>query len=287
MMNNYITLIKPGIIFGNLLTLSAGFLVATQGLINLNLFLLTTIALAFIMASGCVFNNYIDKKIDKKMKRTKNRALVNGTISDKNALIYASILYFIGNFIFFSYTNLLAMSLANIGFITYVFLYSYSKTQTIYATGIGSIAGAIPPIVGYCAVAGKVDLGTILLFGMMVFWQMPHFFAIAILHFNDYSLAEIKAFPILKGIKRTRIQMIFYIICFFLTTSLLTYYNFTGYLFLMSTSLLSLAWLWQCFNGFLTKNEQAWGKQMFHFSLITITSVCLLVPIDMYLKLSF
>lgn len=286
-MNDYITLIKPGIIFGNLMTLTAGFILASQGLINVELFLITLIGLTLIMASGCVFNNYIDKTVDKKMIRTRERALVTGIISNKRAIAFGMFLYMLGNIIFLSGTNILTFFLANIGFIIYVCIYSQVKTQTIYATGLGSIAGAVPPIVGYCAVAGKIDLGAILLFAMMVTWQMPHFFAIAILHLKDYTAAEIKTLPIVKGLKRTKIHMIFYIISFFLITILLTYYDFTGYLFLICAFALSFSWLWKCLKGFKNENEQAWGKQMFHFSLITIAVLCFLVPIDLYMKLHF
>ena len=77
-MINYYLLTKPGIIMGNLVTLAAGFLLASKGMIDFRLFFATLLGLAFIMASACVFNNYIDRQIDKKMERTKNRALVKG-----------------------------------------------------------------------------------------------------------------------------------------------------------------------------------------------------------------
>ena len=91
-MINYLLITKPGIILGNLVTLAAGFLLASQGSINYWLFFETLLGLAFIMASACVFNNYIDRPIDRKMERTKNRSLVTGLISGRNALIFATIL---------------------------------------------------------------------------------------------------------------------------------------------------------------------------------------------------
>ena len=139
------------------------------------------------MASACVFNNYIDRQVDKKMERTKNRALVTGLISGRNAILFATLLGLIGNLILFLYTNLLTVFVAGLGFFVYVVLYSLWKCRTIYGTAIGSIAGAVPPVVGYCAVSNHFDAGALILFAMMVLWQMPHFFAIALLHFDDYA----------------------------------------------------------------------------------------------------
>ena len=80
---------------------------------------------------------------------------------------------------------------AGIGFFVYVVLYSLWKCHTIYGTAIGSVAGAVPPVVGYCAVSNHFDAGALILFAMMVLWQMPHFFSIALMHFDDYVAAEI------------------------------------------------------------------------------------------------
>ena len=98
-----------------------------------------------------------------------------------------------------------------------------------------------PPVVGYCAVSNQLDLGALLLFALLVLWQMPHFFAIAIYHFKDYSAAEIPALPIKKGMKRTKIHMVLYIIGFLLIASLLTYFNYTGRTYLIVTAGIGLA----------------------------------------------
>ena len=114
----------------------------------------------------------------------------------------------LGNFILFLYTNLLTVVVADIGFFVYVVLYSFWKCHTIYGTAIGSIAGAIPPVVGYCAVSNHFDIGALILFIMLVLWQMPHFFSIAMYHFNDYKAAEIPVLPVKKGALRTKIHMV-------------------------------------------------------------------------------
>ncbi len=185
-----ISLTKPGIIVGNLFTLIAGFFLAVAhhraniNNIPLNIYLyclITIFGISFVIASGCVFNNYIDQDIDSRMQRTKNRVLVKKLISNKIAIVYAFILGLIGLFLLYFFTNKLAFSLALFGFIIYLFIYTMIfKRTSVYGTLIGSMSGAVPPVVGYCAITNSFDIGAIILFAMLSFWQMPHSFAIAI-----------------------------------------------------------------------------------------------------------
>lgn len=279
-MINYYLLTKPGIILGNLLTVAAGFLLASKGVIHFQLFFATLIGLALIMASACVFNNFIDRPLDKKMERTKNRPLVTGVISGRNALLFAIFLGIFGNLILLEYTNLLTVGIAGIGFFVYVVLYSLWKGRTIYGTAIGSVAGALPPVIGYCAVSNHFDLGALILFTMMVLWQMPHFFSIALMHLEDYKAAQIPVLPVIKGIYRTKIHMALYIFGFIIAATLLTLYGYTGYLYLIVATIGSLTWFELCLKGFNCSNDQLWGKHMFRLSLLLIAAICLVIPFD-------
>lgn len=279
-MINYYLLTKPGIILGNLITLAAGFLLASKGTIYIGLFLATLLGLTFIMASACIFNNYIDRQTDKKMERTKNRALVTGVISGSNAILFASVLGIIGMIILGLFTNLLAVLVASIGFFVYVVLYSFWKCRTIYGTAIGSVAGAVPPVVGYCAVSGSFDTGALILFVILVLWQMPHFFAIAMAHFDDYSAAGIPVLPIKKGVWRAKIHMALYIIGFILAVIMLTLFKYTGFIYLIVAVSAGLLWLALCLKGFTTSHDQRWGRDMFRLSLLIITAICFVIPFD-------
>lgn len=265
---------------GNLVTFAAGFLLASKGIFHVWLFLATLLGLAFIMASACVFNNYIDRELDKKMNRTKNRALVTGLISGRNAILFAIFLGFLGNVILLAFTNLLTVYVAAFGFFMYVVLYSLWKARTIYGTAIGSIAGAVPPVVGYCAVSNQFDLGAAILFGMMVLWQMPHFFSIAVYHLDDYTAASIPVLPVKKGMLRTKIHMALYIIAFIAVAVLLTVYGYTGYVYLMVAAVAGVLWLLLSLKGFTSVNDTVWGKQMFRLSLLLITAICFVIPFD-------
>jgi len=282
-MINYYLLTKPGIILGNLITVATGFLLASKGRMDGALFFATLVGLALIIASACVFNNYIDRKIDRKMERTKNRPLVQGLIRGQNAIIFAVFLGVLGSLILFFYTNVLTVIVAETGFFVYVVLYSLWKCRTIYGTAIGSIAGGVPPLVGYCAASNQFDAGAVILFAILVFWQMPHFFSIAVYRFDDYKAASIPVLPVKKGMQVTKMRMVLYIIGFIGATTALTLFGYTGYFYLGAAVFFSLAWLALCLKGFISSDDQLWGRTMFRFSLVIITSLSIMIPLDAHM----
>lgn len=236
--------------------------------------------ISFVIASACVFNNYIDRDIDDKMERTKNRALVKHLISGRNALVYAIFLGLIGVLFLGLYTNLLTLFLALTGFFFYVVMYGIWKRRSIYGTLVGSISGAVPPVVGYCAVSNRFDLGAVILFLILVFWQMPHFYAIAIFRLKDYAAASIPVLPVKKGILVTKIHMLFYIVAFIFATGMLPFLGFTGYRYLVVVTLLGLGWIGMAIKGFRTGNNKVWARKMFVFSLVIIVLLCLMISVD-------
>ena len=281
-MKTYYMLTKPGIIMGNIITTAAGFALASKGDINYGLFLFTLLGLGLIIASAGVFNNYIDREMDAKMERTRDRPLAKGTISSQNALAFASVLGIVGALILGFFTNLLTLAVAFVGFFVYLVLYAFWKYRSFYGTLVGSIAGAVPPVVGYCAVSNRLDMGALLLFSILVLWQMPHFFAISIYRLKDYAAASIPVLPVEKGIYATKIQMLLYIVAFMLTTLLLTVMGYTGNVYFIVAIILSLAWLGIGITGFLKKNETdaVWAKKMFVCSLAVIMTLCLTMAVD-------
>ena len=160
----YLQVTKPGIIFGNLISVIGGFLLASKGSIDYPLFIYTLVGVSLVVASGCVFNNYIDRDIDRKMERTKNRVLVKGLISPAVSLVYATLLGIAGFMLLWFGANPLACWLGVMGFVVYVGVYSlYMKRHSVYGTLIGSLSGAAPPVIGYCAVTGEFDSGAAIL----------------------------------------------------------------------------------------------------------------------------
>jgi protoheme IX farnesyltransferase len=269
----YLTLTKPGILFGNALTMIAGFFLAAKGQIDLLLFLASLLGILLVMASSCVINQWIDKKADAEMTRTRRRPLVTGSISDPRALIFAFFLLSVGVLVFSVFTNMVALTTALFGFAAYVGLYSTLKYYTAYGTLIGSVSGAMPPVVGYTAVTGALDWGALALFCLLVCWQMPHFFAIGIYRKGEYLAAQIPIWPIARGMNATKWQMLFYIVGFAISLWALLWLQTTYVLFTIGMSAFSIGWIVLMLQGWKKGTDDTrWAYQMFLFSLIVITA---------------
>jgi len=276
---SYLMLTKPGIIFGNAITAISGFALASKGHFDLSLFLATLQGLCLIIAAGCVFNNYIDRTNDVKMARTRARALPQGLITPTNALCFGIALALLGTYLLATYTNPLALGAALLGLFVYVFWYSFAKYRTVHGTLIGSIAGATPPLVGYCAASNHLNGAALLLFALIVLWQMPHFYAIAIYRIQDYAKASIPVLPLVKGMRATKIQMLLYIVAFGVVSCLLPILGYTTYIFLAVATSLNVAWLLLSMKGFKCTNDQMWARKMFLFSLIVVTLQSIAIPL--------
>lgn len=208
MIKEYYRLAKPGIVYGNALVAAAGFLYASAGRVDWLLCLAMLAGLSLVVASACVFNNYFDRDIDKKMTRTKSRALASGSISAQNALAYAAVLGLAGAAILFFFTNLLALSVAAAGWAIYVALYTPLKHVTPQALWVGAIAGATPPVAGYVAVTNTLDSTALAFFIFLFIWQVPHFLGIAAYRYDEYVAAGIPLLitkPTARGKKIGRI----------------------------------------------------------------------------------
>ncbi len=280
MLKNYYSITKPGIVSGNLITAAAGFLLASKTNINFLLLLEMLIGTALIIASAGIFNNYIDRDIDAKMERTKNRALVKKLVPFQYALVLAAVLLILGTIVLWVFTNIPTVLTGLIGFFSYIFLYTVSKKYSVYSTIIGTLPGATPPVAGYLAVTNNFDLGALMLFFILVFWQLPHFYAIGIYRLKDYRKAKIPILPVTKGVYVTKIAMILSILLFTLFCALLSVFGFTGLTFRVASIILGVAWLILAFGGFKTNNETRWAKKMFKFSLIVTMAIYLLISLN-------
>lgn len=280
-MKQYLLITKPGIIFGNLISVAGGFFLASRGDIDVALFLATAIGISLVIASGCVLNNYIDRDIDSKMERTRNRVLVRGLIPAKNAVIYGSLLGIIGITLLYATTNMLTVWLSLFGFAIYVGAYSlYLKRNSVYGTLIGSLSGAAPPVIGYCVVSNEFDMGAVILLVMFSLWQMPHSYAIAIFRLKDYTAASIPVLPVKKGILATKKHIVLWIVAFVIAAVMLTLSGYTGNHYLVVAGVISIYWLGMALAGYKTNDDQVWAKKLFMFSIVTITALSVMMSID-------
>lgn len=281
MIRPYLQLTKPAIIRGNLIAAVGGFFFASRGQIDWQLLLAVCVGTSLIVASGAVFNNYLDRDIDSVMKRTCQRELVQKVIPVFNALIWACILGAAGFATLFCYTSAVAFGFGVLGFVVYVGLYSlYYKRHSIHGTLIGALAGACPPVIGYCAVSRQFDIGSAMLFLTFCIWQIPHSYAIAIYRLEDYKAAAIPVLPVQAGMHRARYHIIAYIIAFATVSLALNCLGYAGSWYALGMGGLSLYWLYLAKACFQKMPAEQWGKQLMLFSIVCIMAFCLLISID-------
>lgn len=280
--SHFIKVTKPGIIAGNLISVAGGFFLAARGEIDWALFAATVIGLSLVVASGCAINNCIDRDIDAKMRRTRNRVTVTGELPAPIALLYGLLLGVIGFILLWFYTNGVAVAFAALGFVVYVGIYSlYMKRHSVYGTLVGALSGAVPPVVGYCAVTGRCDSGALILLLMFCLWQMPHSYAIAIFRYRDYEAANIPVLPVAQGVAKARLHIVLYIAVFALTTALLPLSGYTGIAFMAVASATSLWWLAMALRGYRRDIDvTGWARQVFVFSIVTITALSVTMALD-------
>lgn len=276
----YYQLTKPGVLYGNVLTAAAGFLLASRGHIDGWLFAATIVGMTLVIASACVLNNYLDQDIDALMERTKKRPSVTGAVPGWHMVLFSAVLGLLGIFILYLWTNNLVAWIGIIGFVTYVWLYgALSKRRSIHGTLVGSISGAMPIAGGYAAVSGRVDAGLIVVFLILFFWQFPEFYSIAIYRRKEYAKARVPVMPVVKGVRSTIIQIVIYTALYVVSTLLLTLLGYTGISYLVIMAALGAYWMWLGVKGFKAAEPDAWARRMFKFSMITILALCIMLAV--------
>lgn len=276
----YVT--KPGIIRGNVITTAAGFLLASTSSVDIPLFLATITGTALVIASGCVFNNYLDIDIDRKMERTKKRALVSGELAPLSAIMYATILGVVGTGLLFIYSNALTAYVGLLGLVFYVIVYGYYKRKNEYGTLVGSISGALPPVAGYVAVTNQIDSGALLLFLLLAIWQMPHFYAIGIFRASEYKAASIPILPLVKDVAVTKKHILIYISLFLVVAPFLSVLGYTGITYAFAITCVNIWWLYIAVAGISTKDSSAWAKKVFGSSLLVLLIFSFLLAINSF-----
>jgi protoheme IX farnesyltransferase len=280
-LKHFIQITKPGIIFGNVLSVAGGFFLASKGHVDIGLFVAAMIGTSLVVASGCVFNNCIDRDIDVKMERTKNRVLVQGLVSLNMALLFATVLGVVGVGLLYTKANPLAALFAVIGFVIYVGFYSlYLKRKSVHGTLVGSLSGAMPPVIGYVAVSNSFDLAALTLLVMFSLWQMPHSYAIAIFRFNDYLAASIPVLPVKRGIRVAKLHILIYILAFLVATLMLTFGGYAGLNYLAVAAAMGMYWLYMAWTGYKAKDDVVWARKLFVFSIFTITALSVAMSLD-------
>ncbi|MBM7572245.1 heme o synthase [Aquibacillus albus] len=266
-------LLKIGIINSNVLTAFAGFWLAlyftgASLTSHIDTFFITMTGTAFVIAGGCVLNNYYDRDIDPVMKRTMTRPTVTGSIPLSYILFLGIALSIVG-FVLLMLTTIQAALFGVLGWFAYVVLYTvWSKRRYTINTVVGSLSGAIPPLIGWASIDPNLHIVAIVLFLVMFIWQTPHFLSLAMKKCEEYRAAGIPMLPVVYGFSFTKRQIVVYVACLLP----LPFYLFSlGTFFLVIATLLNIGWLLLGAKGFFMKDDLKWAHWMFMYSLCYLT----------------
>ncbi|MFZ7945775.1 heme o synthase [Neobacillus sp. 19] len=275
------SLFKAPVLIANVLPVFTGFWLAlyfTGASFNdyWDLFLLTIIGSTLVMAGALVINNWYDVDIDTVMDRTKNRPTVTGHFSLKTVLTLGIALSILG-FILLLFITVEAAIYGFIGWFTYVILYTmWSKRRYTLNTVIGSVSGAVTPLIGWTAIESGFHMIPIMLALILFIFQMPHTFAIAIKKYDEYKAAGVAMLPVVYGLAMTKRQMAVYVACLL---PLPFYLAPLGTTFVILATLLNIGWLVVSIYGFFTKNDLKWAHVNFLYSVNYITIMFLMMVI--------
>jgi len=272
-MHRYYHLTKPGIVYGNTLTAVGAYLF---GLHVFHLpfdfipFCALVLGLGAAMGSACVFNNVIDANIDARMERTKDREIPAGTIRPSHALVFGFILGLAGLGILYAFVSPLAFLITLGGVIVYVAVYTPAKRVTPRSTLIGAVAGAVPPVAGYAAAVGLLDARALVLFLILVTWQMTHFFAIGLHRSDDYRAAGLPVLPLVVSASATRFLMVVYAVAFSVAAYALYALGGLGLGYAIVMTAVCGAWIALGIRGFFVPDIRPWARRMFFVSLVVL-----------------
>ena len=210
-LTDYLALTKPPIILLLLITALGGMLLAAQGLPPLRLILLVLVGGALAAGGASSINHVLDRDLDGRMARTRQRPIPSDRTKPWEALLFGLALNIIAFAILAMGVNILSAGLALSGTLIYVFVYTiWLKRTTTHNIVVGGAAGAVPPLVGWAAVTGGIDLPAIYLFSIVFFWTPPHFWALALLIKDDYARAGVPMLPVVQGVNNTQRSIFLY-----------------------------------------------------------------------------
>ncbi|UQZ75283.1 protoheme IX farnesyltransferase [Niallia circulans] len=267
--HDLLLLIKCKVLLANVLPVLTSFLLALnilrEGFLDYWMeFIFVLLGSTLVMGGALVLNNWYDVDIDTIMERTQKRPTVTGNVPLQTVL-NLGIGFTIAGFIFLLMVNMKTTLFAFIGWFTYVFLYTmWSKRRYAFNTLIGSLSGAVTPLMGWAAVGSILHKIPLALFLLLFIWQMPHTYAIAIKKFQEYAEAKVAMLPVVSGITKTKYHMVFYIACLLPIPFLLASF---GKVFVIVTFVFTMGWLILALSGFLVKDQWKWAHWNFLYSV--------------------
>jgi len=281
-LGDYFELTKPKVVSLIMFTAIVGMFLATPGMVPWPALVFGSIGIALAAASAAVINHVLDRHLDEKMARTRNRPLPTGHISKAGALTFALVLGVVSMLVLTLLVNMLTAILTFLSLIGYAIIYTvFLKHATPQNIVIGGAAGAAPPVLGWTSVTNSVDAHALLLFLIIFIWTPPHFWALAIHRKDDYAKAGVPMLPVTHGVQHTKKQILFYTVLLVLVTVLPWLTGMSGVIYLLAALALGgvfLAYAWKL----LRTNRPELPLRTFGYSVTYLIGLFSALLVDHY-----
>ena len=281
---DYVALTKPRIIELLLVTTVPTMVVAERGLPSVWLMVATVIGGTLAAGGANAINMYVDRDIDKLMKRTQNRPLASGRLEPRNALIFAVTLEVVAFFFLWATVNLLSAVLAVSACLFYVFVYTLWLKRTSKSNiVIGGAAGAAPVLIGWSAVTNSLDWAPVVLFAVIFYWTPPHFWALAIRYREDYAAADVPMLPVVASLRTTAVRILLYTLLLWALTLLFAPVAGMGNFYLGAALVLGAVFTWYAARLVRDRDPKT-AMRVFTWSISYITLLFGAMAVDQLLR---
>ncbi len=277
---DFLTLTKPRLNLLVIATAAAGYYLGTHGSFDAVRFVNTVLGTALVAGGSAAFNQIWERRADAMMERTKLRPIADGRLTVREATIFAAALSAIGCLWLALGSNLLATSVAVVTLLTYVILYTPLKMKTSFSTVVGAVPGALPPMIGWAAATDVLSREAWVLFGIVFFWQMPHFLAVAWLCREDYGRAGFPMLPVVEPDGRsTAYQVMAYSATLVPVSLAPAMIGLAGLPYFAAALVLGVAFLWYAWR-FASRRGRAEARALFLASITYLPLVFLALVLD-------
>ena len=283
--SQFYALTKPRVVQLIVFCALIGMVLAVPGVptwIEVRLALIACLGIWLVAAAAAAFNCIVEKCIDAKMKRTAWRPTARGQLNDRQTLLFSAVLCLAGSSLLYVWVNPLTMWLTFATFIGYAVIYTVIlKPLTPQNIVIGGASGAMPPVLGWAAMAGDVGPEALILFLIIFLWTPPHFWALALYRIEDYRKSGLPMLPVTHGNEFTRLQILLYTFVLFAACLLPFVYGMSSWIYLGTAVVLSAGF---CIYGFLLWRDYSdeLARKTFRFSLIHLSVLFAALLVDHY-----
>jgi protoheme IX farnesyltransferase len=282
-LKQYWSLTKPRVVALIVFTAVIGMFLAVPGLPPLRASLLGTLGIWLAASSAAAINQILDSRIDAQMARTSWRPLVSGTLTPRQALVFALVLGVLSMGVLALWVNPLTALLTFASLIGYAVIYTvYLKRATPQNIVIGGIAGAAPPALGWAAVTGQLHPHALLLVLIIFVWTPPHFWALAIFRRDDYARAMVPMLPVTHGVQYTRWQILFYTVLLVAVTVLPWATGMSGLFYLGGALVLGAVFVWYAWR-LMDPPDEFFPMRVFNYSIVYLMALFAFLLVDHWL----